>query len=167
VGDHQFRVVDAEAIDEDLLPRAPEPRNASFREPLVELLGTRGPTGSYTRRMAFDQELAERIRELLVPEPDVAEARMFGGLAFLIGGHMAIAASREGGVLVRVDPQAADDLVARTGARCAVMGGRQMDGWLRVDGELLRTERQLDEWVRRGVAVARVLPPKRRKPTRP
>ena len=116
--------------------------------------------------MAYDVDLAERIRELLLDEPGVTETKMFGGLAFLVGGHLAIAASREGGVLVHVDPATSDALVARTGARHAVMRGRPMDGWLRVDIDHLRTKRQLAAWVNRGAAYARSMPPKERKPNR-
>ena len=116
--------------------------------------------------MAYDDDLAERIRELLIDEPDVTETKMFGGLAFLVGGHLAIAASRQGGVLVRVDPITSDALVARTGARHAVMKGRTMDGWLRVDSDKLRTKRQLATWVSRGAGYARSMPPKERKPRR-
>ena len=116
--------------------------------------------------VAYDLDLAERIRELLLDEPDVIEMKMFGGLAFLIGGHMAIAASGEGGALVRVDPATSDALVARTGARVAVMQGRPMDGWLRVDSDNLRTKRQLATWVGRGAGYARSLPPKQPKPRR-
>ena len=114
--------------------------------------------------MAYDDDLAERIRELLIEEPGVTETKMFGGLAFLVGGHLAIAASREGGILVRVDPATSDALVARTGARLAVMRGRPMDGWLRVDSDNLRTKRQLAAWVVRGAGHARSMPPKERKP---
>ena len=117
--------------------------------------------------MAYALDLAERIRELLLDEPDVTETKMFGGLAFLIGGHMAIAASREGGVLVRVEPATSDSLVARTGARLAVMQGRPMDGWLRVDSDNLRTKRQLATWVGRGAGYARSLPPKTPKTPKP
>jgi TfoX/Sxy family transcriptional regulator of competence genes len=115
--------------------------------------------------VAYDEHLAERIRELLADEPDVSEAKMFGGLAFLTGGHMAIAASGQGGALVRVDPAASARLVARGGAEPAVMGGRTMGGWLRVDGEHLRTRRQLARWVSTSVAHARSLPPKRPRAT--
>jgi hypothetical protein len=110
--------------------------------------------------VAYDEDLAERIRELLIDEPGVTETKMFGGLAFLVGGHLAIAASRQGGVLVRVDPVTSDALVARTGARHAVMRGRPMDGWLRVDIDNLRTKRQLTTWVNRGVGHARSMSPK-------
>jgi TfoX/Sxy family transcriptional regulator of competence genes len=111
--------------------------------------------------MAYDEDLANRIRELVAGEPDVTEQRMFGGLAFLIGGNMAVAASGQGGLMVRVDPEDTDALVAKPHAQPFEMRGRAMQGWLRVDAEGLRTKRQLEPWVRRGVAYARSLPPKR------
>ena len=112
-------------------------------------------------RMAYDEELADRIRDLLAEEAGLTEMKMFGGLAFLIGGNMAVAASGQGGLLVRVDPATSDDLVASTGARPMEMRGRPMDGWLRVDADDVRTERQLTTWVRRGTTYARTLPAKR------
>ena len=111
--------------------------------------------------MAYDEKLAERIRELLQDEAGVTETKMFGGLAFLVNGHMAIAASGQGGAMVRVDPATSDKLVATTNARLAVMRGRPMDGWLRVNTEDLRTKRQLAKWVTLGTTYARSLPPKR------
>lgn len=111
--------------------------------------------------MAYDEKLAERIRELVAAEPTVTEKKMFGGLAFLVGGNMAIAASGQGGVLVRVDPAESNALVAKSSAYVAVMRGREMPGWLRVDSEHVRTKRELVRWVDRGVAFARTLPPKR------
>jgi TfoX/Sxy family transcriptional regulator of competence genes len=111
--------------------------------------------------MAYDEALADRIRQLLVNESDLTEKKMFGGLAFLIGGHMAVAASGQGGVLVRVDPAQSDMLVATTNARLMEMRGRSMQGWLRVDPQDLRTKRQLAKWVELGTAYARSLPPKR------
>jgi TfoX/Sxy family transcriptional regulator of competence genes len=111
--------------------------------------------------MAYDEALAERIRELIAGEPGLTEKKMFGGLAFLIGGNMAVAASGQGGILVRVDPEESDALVARTHAELMEMRGRQMQGWLRVDSEHLRTKRRLAPWVERGAAFARSLPPKR------
>src|SRR5262249_33728615 len=93
-------------------------------------------------------------------EPGLTEKRMFGGLAFLIGGNMAISASGQGGVLVRVDPEQSDELVAKTDAYVAVMRGTPMAGWLRVDSDHLRTKPQLARWVKRGVAYARSLPAK-------
>ncbi len=110
--------------------------------------------------MAYDEELAERIRELVADEPDVTEKRMFGGLAFLVGGNMSVAASGQGGLMVRVEPDDTEALVARPHARPFEMGGREMRGWLRVDPEGLRTRRQLAPWVARGLAYARSLPAK-------
>ena len=111
--------------------------------------------------MAYDEELADRIRELVGSESGLTEQRMFGGLAFLIGGNMAVAASGQGGVLVRVDPAQSDKLVATTNARLMEMRGRSMQGWLRVDPEHVRTKRQLDKWVELGTTYARSLPAKR------
>lgn len=111
--------------------------------------------------MAYDEDLAERIRELVAIESRVTEKKMFGGLAFLIGGNMAVAASGQGGILVRVDPAQSDRLVETTNAHVAVMQGRPMAGWLRVDAEHLRTKRQLAKWVELGMGYARALPVKR------
>jgi TfoX/Sxy family transcriptional regulator of competence genes len=111
--------------------------------------------------VAYDEELAERIRELVAGESDLTEKKMFGGLAFLIGGNMAIAASGQGGALVRVDPEESDKLIAKTNAKVMVMRGRAMRGWLRVDTKDLRTKSQLVKWVDRGTAYARSLPAKR------
>lgn len=111
--------------------------------------------------MAYDEELADRIRELVGGEPGLEEKQMFGGLAFLIGGNMAVGASGQGGILVRVDPEESDTLVATTNARLMEMRGRQMRGWLRVDPEDLGTERKLAGWVELGTAYARSLPAKR------
>ena len=110
--------------------------------------------------MAYDEALADRIRELIGRERGLTEKKMFGGLAFLVGGNMAIAASGQGGVLVRVDPEQSDALVAETKAKPMVMRGREMAGWLRVDTEDVSTKAQLGKWVERGVAYARSLPPK-------
>jgi TfoX/Sxy family transcriptional regulator of competence genes len=111
--------------------------------------------------MAYDEALAARIRELLAGERDLTEQKMFGGLAFLIGGNMAVAASGQGGILVRAEPAQSDELVAKTNARMMEMRGRQMQGWLRVDPEDVRTKRQLAKWVELGAAYARSLPAKR------
>jgi TfoX/Sxy family transcriptional regulator of competence genes len=111
--------------------------------------------------VAYDEDLADRIRGLLGSEPDLTERKMFGGLSFLIGGNMAVAASGQGGMLVRVDPAESDTLVARTNARLMEMRGRQMQGWLRVDPEDVRTRRQLAKWVELGSTYARSLPAKR------
>ena len=110
--------------------------------------------------MAYDEDLANRIRELIAGEAGVTEKKMFGGLAFLIGGNMAVAASGQGGLMVRVDPEETDVLVAKPHAGPMVMRGRSMAGWLRVDDDGIRTKRQLEPWVKRGVACARSLPAK-------
>ena len=111
--------------------------------------------------MAYDEELADRIRELLDGESDLTEKKMFGGLAFLIGGNMAVAASGQGGVLVRVDPAQSDTLVATTNARLMEMRGRPMQGWLRVDADAVRTKPDLAKWVELGATYARSLPARR------
>jgi len=113
------------------------------------------------RCVAFDENLADRLRELLGGERGLTEKRMFGGLAFLIDGNMAISASGQGGVLVRVDPSETDRLVRRPHVQRMAMRGREMDGWLRVAPEGVRTKRQLQAWSTRGVTFARSLPPKR------
>jgi TfoX/Sxy family transcriptional regulator of competence genes len=111
--------------------------------------------------VAYDEELADRIRELVGNKSDLTEKQMFGGLAFLIGGNMAVAASGQGGVLVRVDPAQSEALVATTNARLMEMRGRPMQGWLRVDPEDIRSKRQLAKWVELGTTYARTLPAKR------
>jgi TfoX/Sxy family transcriptional regulator of competence genes len=111
--------------------------------------------------VAYDEDLAERIRELTAAEAGLTEKKMFGGLAFLIGGNMAVAASGQGGLMVRVDPAETDALLAEPHARTFEMRGRAMDGWLRVDVEGLQAQDELAAWVRRGVAYAGSLPPKR------
>jgi TfoX/Sxy family transcriptional regulator of competence genes len=111
--------------------------------------------------VAYDEDLANRIRELLADESGVTEKRMFGGLAFLIGGNMSVSASGQGGLLLRVDPAETESLLGRPHAEPFVMRGRAMDGWLRVQAEGVRNKRQLAPWVRRGVAYARSLPAKR------
>ena len=110
--------------------------------------------------MAYDEDLADRIRELLEDESGVVEKKMFGGLAFLIGGHMSVSASGQGGIMVRVDPAESDKLVASTKAEGAVMRGRPMDGWLRVVTYDVGTKQQRAKLVKPGVAHARSLPPK-------
>jgi TfoX/Sxy family transcriptional regulator of competence genes len=111
--------------------------------------------------MAYDEDLANRIRELTATEDGVVEKKMFGGLAFLIGGHMSVSVSGRGGLLLRVEPDQTETLLGKPHARRFEMRGREMDGWLRVDAEGVRTKRQLERWVARGVAYARSLPPKR------
>ena len=110
--------------------------------------------------MAYDEDLAERIRELVGGEKGLTEQKMFGGLAFLINGNMSVAASGQGGILVRVDPAGSDRLVSTTKAEPMVMRGKAMDGWLRVETNDVREKRQLAAWVKRGVTYARSLPAK-------
>jgi TfoX/Sxy family transcriptional regulator of competence genes len=111
--------------------------------------------------VSYDEDLAARIRELVRGESDLTEQKMFGGIAFLIGGNMAVSASGQGGLMVRVDPAASGELVATTPARLMEMRGRPMRGWLRVDTEHVRTEPELAKWVALGTAYARSLPAKR------
>jgi TfoX/Sxy family transcriptional regulator of competence genes len=110
--------------------------------------------------MAYDEDLANRIRELISSEEGLTEKKMFGGLAFLINGNMSVSASGRGGLMLRVAPEETDALVAKPHASRMVMRGREMDGWLRVDDEGIKTKRQLERWVERGVSYARSLPPK-------
>src|SRR5258705_4670069 len=101
--------------------------------------------------MAYDEELASRLRNLVADEPGLREKKMSGGFAFMIGGNMAIAASGQGGLMVRADSEQSDALVAETSARLVEMRGRQMPGWLRVDAPDVRTKQQLAKWVALGV----------------
>ena len=112
--------------------------------------------------MAYDEKLAERIRELVAGEPGVTEKKMFGGLAFLVNGNMAVAASGQGGILVRIDPAEGDRLVEKTAAEPMMMRGREMTGWLRLTSEDVRTKRQLAKWVEMAVGYARSLPKKQK-----
>lgn len=110
--------------------------------------------------MAIDEELAARVRDLLADEPGVEEKRMFGGLAFLVNGNMAVGASGQGGLLVRVPPDDTESLLGGEGVTPMVMREREMRGWLRVSGEAVQTSDRLEAWVRRGAEHARSLPPK-------
>lgn len=111
--------------------------------------------------MAYDEDLANRIRELVGMQDGVSEMRMFGGLAFLIDGNMAVAASGQGGLMLRVEPGETEALLGKPHARAFEMRGRAMKGWLRIDVEGLGSKSQLERWVARGVAYARSLPSKR------
>ena len=111
--------------------------------------------------MAYDEDLAYRLRDLTAPEPGVSEQKMFGGLAFLINGHMAVAASREGGLLLRVDPAETEALLGERHAEPFEMRGRAMAGWLRIDPAGVQSEDDLERWVAIGVGYAKALPPKR------
>lgn len=110
--------------------------------------------------MAYDEELADRIRFTIGMGAEVVEKKMFGGLAFLAGGHMAVAASGQGGLLVRVDPDDTAALVAEPGVERMEMGGRSMNGWLRVDSAVVDDDGDLRRWVEHGLAYARSLPSK-------
>jgi TfoX/Sxy family transcriptional regulator of competence genes len=121
---------------------------------------SRDRTGDYDRAVAYDEALAERIRRLIGDGDDIREQKMFGGLAFLVGGNMAVAASGQGGILVRVDPETSDRLVASTTARLMEMRGRSMRGWLRVDADEVASDQELARWVERGTGYARSLPAK-------
>lgn len=110
--------------------------------------------------MAYDMDLAERIRAQLGSTDGVTEKAMFGGLAFLVGGHMAVSASGTGGLLLRCDPARTEKYVNGTSVDRFEMRGRKMDGWLRVDPAAIRTSAQLGKWVRVGVEYAQSLPPK-------
>ena len=110
--------------------------------------------------MAYDEDLANRIRELIASEPGLTEKKMFGGLAFLINGNMSVSASGQGGLLLRVDPEQSDGLLDRPHAEPFVMRGRAMQGWMRIAPEGVKTKRQLERWVVHGVDYARSLPPK-------
>jgi TfoX/Sxy family transcriptional regulator of competence genes len=111
--------------------------------------------------VAYDEDLANRIRELLAGEPDVSEQTMFGGLVFLVGGNMSVAAGGQGSLVVRVDPEETDVLLAKPHAQPFEMGGREVPGRLRIDAEGVRTKRQLEPWVTRAVGYARTHPSKR------
>ena len=110
--------------------------------------------------MAYDEDLANRLRELLADEPGVTEKKMFGGLAFLLDGNMSVSASRNGGLMARIEPEETAACLARPHVSLMTMGGRTMDGWVTVGPDGLRTKRQLAAWVKRSVDFARTLPPK-------
>jgi len=112
--------------------------------------------------VAYDEALAARIRDLVADERGVTEVKMFGGLAFLVRGNMAVAAGGDGGILVRVEPDEGDALTRTTPAELMVMRDRPMSGWLRVGAEHVETKKQLAPWVERGVGYARSLPPKKK-----
>ncbi len=110
--------------------------------------------------MAYDEHLANRLRDLLADEDGITEKKMFGGLAFLLNGHLCVSASHNGGLLVRLDPADSDAALRRQHVALMQMGGRAMEGWITVAPEGLKTRRQLADWVKRGASYARTLPPK-------
>jgi TfoX/Sxy family transcriptional regulator of competence genes len=108
--------------------------------------------------MAYDEDLADRVRELVGREPGLAERRMFGGLAMMVGGNMAVVIRGAGGLMVRVDPAESEQLQTAPGVQAAVMRGRPMRGWITVDPSACATDVDLGRWVDRGVRYARSLP---------
>jgi TfoX/Sxy family transcriptional regulator of competence genes len=110
--------------------------------------------------MAYDEDLANRLRELLADHEGVTEKKMFGGLAFLLHGHMSVSASGQGGLLARVDPAETEAMLKKPHVSLMAMRGRTMDGWLRVAPEGVKTKRQLEPWVKRSVGFVETLPPK-------
>jgi TfoX/Sxy family transcriptional regulator of competence genes len=110
--------------------------------------------------VAYDEELAQRVRELLTFEPDIVEKRMFGGLSFLVGGHLAVGVSGTGGLLMRSEADDTADLVTQPYVEPFVMRGRAMNGWVRVNAEGVADDEELKRWVQSGVGFARSLPPK-------
>lgn len=110
--------------------------------------------------MGYDPDLANRIREVLAQQRGVDERSMFGGLAFLVGGHMAVVVSGKGGLMVRVPPADTAALLRQAHVSPMVMAGRETRGWVRVDAEGVKTQRQLAGWVARGVRYVSALPPK-------
>jgi TfoX/Sxy family transcriptional regulator of competence genes len=110
--------------------------------------------------MAYDEDLAHRLRELLADEVAITEKKMFGGLAFLVHGNMSVSASRTGGLLVRIDPADTDAALERPHVALMEMGGRTMDGWITIAPEGLKTKRQLGAWVTRSLAFVKTLPRK-------
>jgi TfoX/Sxy family transcriptional regulator of competence genes len=110
--------------------------------------------------MAYDEDLADRLRELLADENGITEKKLFGGLAFLLHGNMSVSASRTGGLLVRIEPSDTEACLKRAHVTLMTMGGRTMEGWVLVAPDGLRTKRELAAWVKRSVTFARTLPPK-------
>ena len=110
--------------------------------------------------MPYDEDLANRLRELLAGEDGITEKKMFGGLAFLLHGHMSVSASGQGGLLARIDPSETDAMLKKEHVSLMEMRGRTMDGWLRVAPEGLKTKRQLESWVKRSLGYVKTLPPK-------
>jgi TfoX/Sxy family transcriptional regulator of competence genes len=110
--------------------------------------------------MAYDEDLANRLREQLAGEDAITEKKMFGGLAFLLNGHMSVSASRSGGLLARIDPAETDAALALPHATLMQIGARTMEGWIIVAPEGLVTHRELCDWVKRSLRFAKTLPPK-------
>lgn len=120
----------------------------------------RSATVRDTGDVAYDQKLAQRIRDLLSSTPGITERRMFGGLAFLITGNMAVTASGEGGLLLRADPAEVPELCKEPGVEQAVMKGRVMTGWIRVPTDQVTNKLELSEWVDLAIKHTRTIPAK-------
>jgi TfoX/Sxy family transcriptional regulator of competence genes len=116
----------------------------------------------YAARMAYDERLAEEVRERLrvATGGALTEKAMFGGLAFMVDGHLTIGASRTGGLLVRTDPADADEVLALEGVEPMVNAGRKMPGWVFVAADVIRDEGSLDDWIERSLGYVTTLPPK-------
>src|SRR6187397_411401 len=138
--------------------RSPAART-SRRSPII---GVKAPCTKMVT-MAYDEDLANRIRELIASEDGYAEQKMFGGIGFMIDGHMAVGVSGQGGLMIHCSKEETEALLAKPGARPFEMRGREMKGWLRVDAESVGTKRALEPWVMQSVAFARALPPKEKK----
>ncbi|QSR30879.1 RNA methyltransferase [Nocardioides sp. S5] len=110
--------------------------------------------------MAYDEVLALRIRDLLDGEPGVTSKKMFGGLGFMVEGHMAVAAASSGALMVRADPADCATWTDGRTVNAMEMRGRPMAGWLLVDSAAVAGDDQLGQWVDRGVRFVRTLPPK-------
>ena len=113
--------------------------------------------------MAYDEDLASRIRELIASEDGYTEQKKFGVIGFMIDGHMAVGVDGEGRLLIHCSIEETEALLAKPGARPFQMRGREMKGWLQVDAESVSTKRALEPWVMQSVAFARALPPKEKK----
>lgn len=110
--------------------------------------------------MPYDVDLADRVRAMLSGQPGVVEKRMFGGVAFMVDGHLAVGASSKGGLMLRVRPEETDTLLAEPGAEPFEMRGKAMAGWLRIKIDGSAPDDDLGLWVERGLAYVRTLPPK-------
>ena len=158
--DSEFVAVGAETqarlTDLGVMPK-PAAR-ASRRSPII---GVKAPL-RHDCQMAYDEDLANRIRELIASEDGYTEQKMFGGIGFMIDGHMAVGVSGEGGLMIHCSKEETEALLAKPGARPFEMRGREMKGWLRVDAESVSTKRELEPWVMESVAFARASPPKKK-----
>ena len=110
--------------------------------------------------MAYDEELAERVRAEMAGEKGLTEQKMFGGIGFMVGGNMAVGVSGQGGLMIRCDPDATEALMEERGAQPFEMRNKEMKGWLRVEADAVEDDDALRTGVARGTSYARSLPPK-------